>query len=269
MCNHEGVCSDMKFHPGIDIIPTTEPLGFRYGPGCFGPDVELRSLASIRKSLRNPDCDGPDPVYAIAMDVGEENDRAEFVKRNLLIGVVTYAAGRLGEEPVRSQGHVHAPSPRNGWSTPEVYEIWSGRAVILMQEHDDDDPGRCYAVEAGPGEIVIVPPKWAHATISADPSHPLTFGALCDRDYGFIYGGVRAHGGLAWFPLVGRDGGLDWRPNPAYRHRALEVKRPDNYRSLHIRKDAPLYRQFMANPDDYLYVSEPARAENIWPEFVP
>ena len=32
---------------------------------------------------------------------------------------------------------------------------------------------------------VIVPPGWVHATISADPKQPLTFGAWCDRDYGF------------------------------------------------------------------------------------
>ncbi len=259
----------MTFHPGIDIKPTTNPLGFEYGPDCFGPEVELRALDSIRKSLRNPECDGPDPVYAIAMDVGREKDRETFTDRNLLIGVVTYAAGRLGDEPVRSQGHVHAPSPRNGWSTPEVYEIWSGRAVILMQEFDRDDPGRCYAVEAGPGEIVIVPPNWAHATISADPEQPLTFGALCDRDYGFLYDGVRAHGGLAWFPLLDQRGELDWRPNPAYKERSLDIKAPGDYSALSIRPGIPLYRQFTDNPDAYRYVAEPAQAVEAWEDFTP
>ena len=134
--------------PGFDIRPTENPMGFAYGPGVFGPEVENRSLDAIRKSLRDPACSGPDPVYAIAMDVGRESDREAMLARNLLFGVVTYARGRLGEEPVRSQGHVHAVSPSCNASTPEVYEIWSGRAVILMQERDGDDPGRCFAVEA-------------------------------------------------------------------------------------------------------------------------
>ena len=61
----------MEFNPGFDIQPTTNPMGFRYGKTTFGPEVENRSLDSIRKSLLDPDCEGPDPVYSIAMDVGK------------------------------------------------------------------------------------------------------------------------------------------------------------------------------------------------------
>lgn len=64
-----------------------------------------------------------------------------------------------------------------------------------MQEYVGDDPGRCFEVIAGPGEKVLVPPGWGHATISADPNEPLTFGAWCDREYGFEYEAVRAHKG--------------------------------------------------------------------------
>ena len=134
--------------------------------------------------------------------MGREEHRAELQRRHLLFGVVTYAAGRLGEEPVRSQGHVHRVASRSGWSPPELYEIWAGRAVVYMQERADDDPGRCFAIEAGPGEVVVVPPGWAHATVSADAREPMTFGAWCDREYGFEYAEVRARGGLAWFPLL-------------------------------------------------------------------
>jgi glucose-6-phosphate isomerase len=254
---------------GLDITPTTAPLGFRYGPGCFGPAPEIRRLDAIRASLRDPHCDGPQEVYAIAMDVGRMEDRPGLLQRNLLFGVVTYAAGRLGAEPVRSQGHVHKPSPRNGWSTPEVYEIWQGRAVILMQEHDQDDPGRCFAVEAGPGEVVIVPPGWAHATISADPTRPLTFGAWCDRDYGFIYDGVRAHGGLAYFPLLDDGGALRFEFNDRYRHEPLMRKPPRDYRELGLEPGVSIYEQHRRDADRFLFVPEPARAGAVWPGFVP
>ncbi|MEX0885502.1 MAG: glucose-6-phosphate isomerase family protein [Phycisphaeraceae bacterium] len=254
---------------GLDLHATTSPLGFAYGSDCFGPAPELRRLDAIRPSLREPDCDGPDPVYAIAMDVGRPVHRAELEHRHLLFGVVTYAAGRLGPEPVRSQGHVHKLSPRVGWSTPEVYEVWSGRAVILMQESDGDDPGRCFAVEVGPGEVVIVPPGWAHATISADVDQPLTFGAWCDRDYGFVYDGVRAHGGLAWFPLVDDDDALTWQPNDRYDRRELVCKVPEKYTTLGIEPGKPIYEQFDTDRDRFMFVPEPARAENVWHGFVP
>ena len=41
--------------------------------------------------------------------------------RNLLFGVVAYAAGRLGSEPVRSQGHVHKLSRRTAVGLPRKY----------------------------------------------------------------------------------------------------------------------------------------------------
>ena len=130
----------MKFNPGFDITPRQDPKGFIYGENVFGPDVEIRRLDDIRKSLLEPGASGPDQVYAIAMDVGQQQHRQELEDRMLLFGVVTYAAGSIGREPVRSQGHIHRKSSHSGWSPPEVYEIWQGEAIIYMQETADDDP---------------------------------------------------------------------------------------------------------------------------------
>lgn len=258
-----------SFHPGFDIRPTRDPLGFDYGPGVFGPECELRSLDAIRPSLRDPACSGPDPVYAIAMDVGSEDRRDDLVKRNLLYGAVAFAAGRLGSEPVRSQGHVHAVSASCGASTPELYEIWGGRAVILMQESDGADPGRCFAVAAGQGETVVVPPGWAHATISADPRQPLVFGAWCVRDFGFDYTGVRARAGLAWFPLLEGDT-LRWQFNHRYTaHRSLIEKPPESYENLGLRPGVPIWRQYLDDPESVMWVARPERAASVWPGFVP
>lgn len=257
------------FDPGLEVIPTENPLGFRYGAGCFGPEPEIRRLDSIRASLMDPGCDGPEEVYAIAMDVGRAEHRQALESRMLLYGVVTYARGRLGREPIRSQGHVHRVSPHCGWSTPEVYEIWRGRAVIYMQERAEDSPGRCFAVEAGPDDVVIVPPGWAHATVSADPASPLTFGAFCDRQYGFEYAGVRAHGGLAWFPVLDEEGGLLWEHNPRYAYSPLLQKAPRFYGELGLQQGVSLYAQFAQEPDRFLFVSEPVRRRETWRGFTP
>jgi glucose-6-phosphate isomerase len=259
----------MSFDPGLGVIAMERPLGFRYEAGTFGPQPELRSLDAIRPSLRNPLCDGPDPVYAIVMDVGRSEMREELERRMLLFGVVTYAAGRLGDEPVRSQGHVHRVSLHSGWRPPELYEIWSGAAYIYMQEFAADDPGRCYAVLAQPGEIVVVPPGWAHATVSADPASAMTFGALCDREYGFEYAEVRQRRGLAWYPLIDRTGAIGWEPNPAYRTSRLEVRGPGDYSSLGIRAGVPLSVQTAAGLERFQWVSQPGLAAGVWPTFKP
>lgn len=259
----------VTFDSGLAIGVTREPLGFTYGPGIFGPEPERRSLDSIRATLRDRFCQGPDPVYAIAMDVGMEIHREELQRRRLLFGIVTYAAGRLGREPIRSQGHVHRVSPGSGWSPPELYEIWSGRAIVLMQELVAEDPGRCFAIEADPGDVVVVPPGWAHATISADPSVPLTFGAWCDREYGFEYSGVRAYGGLAFFPILTTFGVIEWEANGRYGAARLRTRRPRQYQDLGLMAGEPIYRTFARNPDSIQWVSDPGRLAAVWGGFEP
>src|SRR5579875_2282584 len=143
MSEEEPMSNQLEFQPDLPIRLSEQELGFAYGPEMFGPVPELRRLHSIRPSLRDPHCGGPDPVYAIAMDVGLQADLDALRERMLLFGAVVYAEGRLGREPVRSQGHIHAVAPHSGWSPPEIFEVWSGTAIIYAQERAEDDPGRC------------------------------------------------------------------------------------------------------------------------------
>lgn len=258
----------MKFNPGFDINPQYNPLGFTYGIGSFGPNVENRTLNAIRKNLMDPECIGPEVVYSIAMDVGRDEDKEAMLKRNLLYGAVTYAKGVLGIEPVRSQGHIHAISPSCNMSTCEVYEIWTGSAYIYMQETTLDNPGRCYAVLANVGDVVIVPPGWAHCTIVANVNENLTFGAWCVRDYGFDYEGVRAHQGVAWFPIVENDG-IHFIANENYEESKCIVKKPRQYTEFGIEKGKSIYQQFVENPDKFMFVSSPEIAHDLWIDFVP
>lgn len=255
------------FDPQLGV--RARDMQFSYDEDVFGPQPELRRLDDIRRSLRDPECQGPDPVYSIVMDVGREEHREELRRRMLLFGVVVYAAGRLGEEPVRSQGHVHAVAAHCGWSTPELFEIWEGRAIIYAQARAEDDPGLCCAIEAEAGEQVVVPPNWAHAVINADPQSRMTFGAWCDRQYGFVYDGIRAHKGLAWFPVLEADSTIRWEANPAYRASKLQVRKTRAYRELGLDSKKPIYAQFAQNPETVQWVSEPERFATLWPEFEP
>jgi glucose-6-phosphate isomerase len=255
------------FAPGFDIRPLNQPLGFEYGKDCFGPQTELRTLDAIRKSLLNPIANGPDIVYAIAMDVGKKIHRETLNDLHLLYGAVTYAAGTIGKEPVRSQGHIHVRSTfANNYSTPEVYEIWQGEAIIYMQELGGDNPGRCFAVHGNPGDVIIVPPGWVHATISANPNIPLTFGAWCDRNYGFEYDAVRSHKGIAWFPLVS-GGEIEWIANENYQKSELQIMEARTYPEFSLEKGKPVYTQFEDDNDKFLFVTRPDLFEEIWETF--
>ncbi|KAA6321820.1 hypothetical protein EZS27_028573 [termite gut metagenome] len=67
-------------------------------------------------------------------------------------------------------------------------------------------------------------PEWVHATISARPDSPLTFGTWCDRNYGFEYDDVRAHKGIAWFPIVTGDT-LQWIRNEIIGNQNYNVRK--------------------------------------------
>lgn len=256
-----------NFDPKLGVRSLGGDLRFSYDKGVFGPQPEFRRLDDIRRSLRDPKCTGPDPVYSIVMDVGRNEHRAELERRMLLFGVVIYAAGQLGNEPVRSQGHIHAIAPHCGWSTPELFEIWEGHAIIYAQERAEDNPGRCFAVTAGPGQKVVVPPGWVHAVINADPSSRMMFGAWCDRQYGFVYDAIRAHHGPAWFPVLDGEKKIRWERNPSYLASELSIRTPRAYPELGLDSSTAIYEQFGKNPDSVQWVSDPARAESVWPEF--
>jgi glucose-6-phosphate isomerase len=258
----------MTFDPQLAVLLSADALAFEYGPSVFGPHPELRSLDAIRYSLLSPSCSGPDPVYCIAMDVGREEHAEALRQRMLLFGVVAYESGRLGDEPVRSQGHVHAIAPHCGWSTPELFEIWQGEAIIYAQETVMDRPGRCIAIEAGPGDKIVIPPGWAHCVINRNPESRMMFGAWCDREYGFVYDGVRAHGGLAWFPVL-HEGNLEWQRNPSYEPSQLISRSARSYPELGVSSELPIYEQFARDHNSMQWVSEPYMVQDLWDNFEP
>ncbi|MGA2814293.1 MAG: glucose-6-phosphate isomerase family protein [Candidatus Acidiferrum sp.] len=264
-----GSGAELRLDPGLEIRVDRSTMDFRYGNSVFGPPPEYRRLDAVRGGLRNPNCSGPDPVYSIAMDVGRVSDFDELKKRMLLFGIVMYASGRLGDEPVRSQGHVHAISPHSGWSAPELFEIWEGRAIVYGQENSGDDPGRCVAIEARPQDKVVMPPGWAHFVVNADLNSKLIFGAWCDRQYGFEYTQMRAHRGLAWFPLIDTSGEIRWEANPNYLASELHTRKARPYPELGLSSEIPIYEYLHRDPEAIQWVSDPARLRVLWPQFEP
>jgi len=85
---------------GLDLTIGATRMGFQYGAGVLGPAAEFLTLNAIHSSLMDTQCNGPSPVYSIAMDVRRAED--DLKERHLLFGVVAYAAGRLRKETVRS-----------------------------------------------------------------------------------------------------------------------------------------------------------------------
>lgn len=248
---------------GINMSFDENSGTFVYQDGAFGPTGEQRRKQDIKHILANPSCSGPDVLYTIAMDVGQEEDISQMRERNLLFGVVHYAKGFLGDELIRSQGHQHAISPSCNDSTCELYEIWNGEAFVYMQ---DPNSNMCYGVHANVGDKVIVPPHWVHATMNADPNTSMEFGAWCVRDYGFDYREVHVKHGIAFYPQI-INNRIEWEQNPNEKNKILKIVEASELVKFNIANDVPIYRQFQTDPDKFLFVAKPHLAAKLWQEF--
>ncbi|MGL5434604.1 MAG: glucose-6-phosphate isomerase family protein [Lachnospiraceae bacterium] len=233
------------------------------------PSTEKRRLEDVRLSLRDRDSTGSDILYAIAMDVCKQEHLGDLKARNLLYGICIYAAGQVGLEPVRSQGHIHAVSPSCNSTTPELYEILEGKAYILMQKGADESTNRAYAVYGEAGDKILVPPGFAHCTINADPDSPMVFGAWCVRDYGFDYQDVRRMGGLSYFPVILPDRTVQFEANPKYNGTERIVKRQRIYTEFKIAADMPIYEQYEHDHTLFDFVTSPAHHNDLWDTFKP
>ncbi|MBL1229728.1 glucose-6-phosphate isomerase [Enterococcus sp. BWB1-3] len=256
----------MSFNSGLNIWLNEAELKLEFGEGLFYPErAEKRHLNDIRSSLLNKHAEGPEVLYTIAMDVGKEGHYKDLKKRNLLYGIVAYNDGLIGNELVRSQGHIHAVSPSCQSSTPEVYEILQGQAYIYMQEFVGEVPGHCIAIAAKQGDIVIVPPNWAHYTVNASIDEKMLFGAWCIRDYAFEYKEIREKQGLAFYPVM-ENNQVKWLKNNHYREAKLIEKTTRLYPEFGLSKEN-IYVQYEKQPSLFEFVTKPLNYRHLWENF--
>jgi len=274
MIEFEKLCSYLiesrpsMINNGMNLTFDLESMELIYNQENFGPITEKRKLDDVRATLRDPSADGPEILYSIAMDVGLKKDKKILIERNLLYGACLYNKGQVGDEPVRSQGHIHFQSPSCQCSTGELYEIWHGKAIVFMQENATDHPGRIFAVEGDAGDVILVPPGWAHYTVNANPNEPMAFGAWCVRDYGFDYKDVREHRGLAYYPIV-NDSAIDFIPNPHYQQVDIIRKKPRKYLEFNLDYSKSLYEQFQDDPSRFDFIPNPVLVADLWENFTP
>jgi glucose-6-phosphate isomerase, archaeal len=245
-------------------LPLTLRAGrIRHGADVLAEEDLVRRLADMRDVL----ADG----------VGRRGRRVEY---HMLNGVrhredahladlplryeLTALAGRpIGWEAAKTLGHVHVCPPGGSTGYPEVVEVVHGEAGFLIQDLAEGPEGprarQAWLVRARPGDWVVLPPDLAHVTIDLGAG-PLVFSDVIDRRARGIYGGVAAARGFGWY--VGADGTL--RPNPRYAQRphVEEVAAADWSGPA----QAPLYRQFAADPGQLAWLSEPGAFTDIAPD---
>lgn len=117
---------------------------------------------------------------------------------------ITYP-GKVGNEYFMTKGHFHTIL-----ETAEVYYCLSGHGYMLLESPEGD----WSAQELSPGEMVYVPPRYAHRSINVGDTPMVTF--FCFRgDAGHDYGTIETKGYRKL--LVEKDGKVEIIDNPKWK----------------------------------------------------
>jgi glucose-6-phosphate isomerase len=251
---------DLTAISGLELHLAPSRLELLFGAGVVHPPGERRLLDDVRANLRIPNASGPEHLYTIYMDIFDREDRAALQAQKLLYGAVVYNHGTIGDERLRSQGHVHSIDPKSRLRFSEVYEFWTGRGYVYMQKEAAAVVTRALLIPVKAGDKVVVPLGWMHLTI-ADGDDVLSFGAWCARENNLEYAEVRRLGGPAHFLLSNGD----IVKNPRYRRVAeVETLLPSQLPLLGIPAEEPIYRSWRSNPECFDFLPSPILARGVW-----
>jgi glucose-6-phosphate isomerase len=102
------------------------------------------------------------------------------VAGELSSGVTRLHPGKIGQEYFMTKGHFHAVL-----ETGEVYYALRGSGLLVMETPEGD----CQVEPFAAGQVVYVPPRWAHRTVNTGNEDLLFFWvypAHAGHDYGTI-----------------------------------------------------------------------------------
>ena len=106
------------------------------------------------------------------------------VAGELISGITRLYPGKVGPEYFMTKGHYHAVR-----ETGEIYYALQGQGMMVMET-----PEGAWRVDPfAAGQVVYVPPCWAHRTVNTGDT-PLLFFWVCPAHAGHDYGTIAERG---------------------------------------------------------------------------
>ena len=123
----------------------------------------------------------------------------------LLMGVSIVHPGKVGNEFFMTKGHFHAVL-----DTAEVYLVLQGEGCMVMENPE----GECAVEWLNPGQVLYVPPRWAHRSVCIGRHVPLITFFIYPAHSGHDYGSIEQTGFRKL--VVEREGNIVVIDNPKY-----------------------------------------------------
>ncbi len=194
-----------------NISPQKTPFSIGWDGSL--PEPVVRTAEDLRSVLANTGCSCTGPVYYMYRDVARSSeDRAWLTEQNLRFDITVIPPRELCGEYNKTKGHYHPADP-SGTGYPEIYEVLTGEAHYLIQNHDCSD---VMMIAASAGDVVVVPPGYGHVTINPTHSTVLQMANIVSSRFSSNYRSYEAKNGAAYFEWI-KEGFVK---NPTYRNPA-------------------------------------------------
>ncbi|MDD5675354.1 MAG: glucose-6-phosphate isomerase family protein [Chitinivibrionales bacterium] len=124
-----------------------------------------------------------DPVHYEVFEVPVPEQQG-----HLMYCISKLLPGRVGQEFFMTKGHYHSVA-----NTAEIYLCLRGEGYMIMKTPE----GKATAEKMYRGQMVYVPPFWAHRSVNTGASEPLVSFCVYPGEAGQNYGDIETEG----FPL--------------------------------------------------------------------
>jgi glucose-6-phosphate isomerase len=160
-------------------------MEYQFGDFLFR--AEIRRASDLKPVLARPEELKSDfDAYYMFRDIYEtDEDKRRIFEARLRYDFTIIPPAEIGGENVKTYGHYH-PENSSGLTYPEIYQVIEGNAIFVIQRKDGEKLVDCIVVEAGKGDLVLVPPGCGHVTINPTNRVLLTSNWVC-RDFSSIY----------------------------------------------------------------------------------
>lgn len=211
----------------------------------------------VDNSQNSPD----EEIYDVYRDIVYDKDRQIYTDHEIRYDITVVKPGLIGDERKKTSGHYHQWNIARTYSYPEVYEVISGTAIYVLQRADnfetknldDLDVEDIIVVKVEAGQSIIVPPNYGHGSINAGDGD-LVFSNLAYIPCKVFYEPVQYYHGLAAF-IKEIDEKIVAEPNGNHaKLPKIRYATPKENEELGIKFNAPVYNEFVKNPEKYSYL---------------
>lgn len=215
----------------------------------------VRTLEEMKTVLLDPEyvnsSNGSQQLYFMYRAPGVERHKELFSKHKMRYDVTIIAGATLGREFNKTFGHYHAIAEQ-GLSYPELYEVISGDAILLMQKDLGEKGMDVRMAAASTGDRIVVPPNYGHITINTGKEQ-LIMSNLMSSVSESDYKPMELMRGGAVYAL--KDGSYVINRN----YKRLSVVDLDEVEQPEFMGDAPsIYDAFIENPDSFAFLNRPS-----------